>query len=191
MFPAWRLGEPRAHAATAPAERREVRIPIEDFVLTDQHGRSFAFGRMHGKVVLVTFVYTSCPDVCPLITAAARAVQTELAPAERGAVQLLTITTDPEIDSPQTLRAYAGRYGADLTNWAFLTGDAGGLSRVWKNFGVRVRRRGRGLVDHTPLSCLVDASGVMRVAYVGASPDPRALLRDIRGLLTGSPERAR
>jgi len=55
---------------------------------------------------------------------------------ERTEVQLLTITTDPEIDSPKVLRAYAKRYGAEFENWAFLTGDPAVLAQVWKNFGV-------------------------------------------------------
>jgi len=57
-------------------------------------------------------------------------------PKERTEVQLLTITTDPEIDSPKVLRAYAKRYGAEFENWAFLTGDPAVLAQVWKNFGV-------------------------------------------------------
>ena len=165
-----------------PAQRSEVRIPIGQFSLTDQSGRRFEMASIKGKIVLVDFAYTTCPDVCPLMTAALRIVQTNLSATEGRTVYLLTITTDPEIDTPKVLAAYAKRYHVDLTNWAFLTGDPSSLAEVWKRFGVRVVRRARGLVDHTPLTAVIDQSGDMRFAYHGAAPDPKIILRDIRSL---------
>jgi len=167
-----------------PTERREARIPINNFTATDQTGRRFEFKSLRGRVVVVAFAYTSCPDVCPLITAAARQVQTGLSSAEHPRVQLLTVTTDPEIDSPRILAAYAARYKADLDNWLFLTGSEAELGKVWKNFGVGVKHKARGLVDHTPLTAIVDKNGYMRVAYVGASPEPKRVLGDVRRLLS-------
>ncbi len=165
------------------AQRLEVRIPVEDFSLTDQNGRPFRFQTLKGKVVLVAFAYTTCPDVCPLMTAAMRSVQQDLSEGERGSVYLLTITTDPEVDAPQVLASYAKRYRVDFSNWGFLTGEAEALSPVWKNFGVKVRRIARGLIDHTALTAVIDPKGVMRFAYHGTSPDPKVVLKDIRTLL--------
>jgi protein SCO1/2 len=170
-----------AHHGSA-VQRSEVRIPIGDFSLTDQSGRRFELASIKGKTILIDFAYTTCPDVCPLMTAALRTVQTNLSATERNMVYLLTITTDPEIDTPKVLVAYARRYHADLTNWAFLTGDQASLAEVWKRFGVKVVRRARGLVDHTPLTAVIDQSGAMRFAYHGAAPDPKIILRDIRSL---------
>jgi protein SCO1/2 len=173
-----------AHEPQAlPMQRREARIRINDFAATDQSGRRFEFSSLRGSVVVVAFAYTSCPDVCPLITAAARQVQRGLSRAERRQVQLVTVTTDPEIDSPKILAAYAARYDADLDNWLFLTGSEVELRLVWKNFGVGVKRKARGLIDHTPLTAVVDKDGVMRVAYVGSSPAPKLVLADVRRLL--------
>ena len=138
---------------------------------------------MRGKVVLVAFVYTTCPDVCPLITASMQSVQRSLNGRERESVRFLSITTDPEIDSPDILKSYAGRYEVDLSNWSFLTGDLKTLQPVWKAFGVKVERKARGLVNHTALTALIDTKGVMRFAYFGASPDPKKVLQDIRALL--------
>jgi protein SCO1/2 len=117
------------------------------------------------------------------MTAALRSVQTSLSATEHENVYLLTITTDPEIDSPNVLTAYAKRYHADLSHWAFLTGDPPALAQVWKIFGVRVVRRARGLVDHTPLTAVIDQSGIMRFAYHGAAPDAKIILQDIRSLI--------
>jgi protein SCO1/2 len=164
-------------------ERRAVVIPINEFTLVDQNSNEFQFSRLTGRVVVVAFTYTTCPDVCPLITAALRQVQVGLTPDERKKVFLLSITTDPEIDSPKVLLGYGKRYGADSSNWSFLTGDQAALQKVWKNFGVGVKRQARGLVDHTPLTAVVDRHGKMRVAYVGPAPDAKLVLRDVRGLL--------
>lgn len=165
------------------AQRSEVRIPIGDFALVDQNGRRFQLSSIKGKIVLIDFAYTTCPDVCPLMTAALRSVQVSLDATERSAVYLLTVTTDPEVDSPPVLDGYAKRYRVDASNWAFLTGDPSSLAQVWKSFGVKVVRRARGLVDHTPLTAIVDQSGTMRFAYHGAAPDAKIILADIRSLL--------
>jgi len=171
------------HSALKPVERRQVNLPIADFTLTDQGGKSFQFKNLGGKVVVVAFAYTTCPDVCPLITAALRQVQSKLTVEERKDSYLLTVTTDPEIDSPKVLTGYAKRYGAELDTWSFLTGSETALKSVWKNFGVGVKRKGRGLVDHTPLTAIVDRHSVLRVAFIGPSPDVSLVLNDIRSLL--------
>jgi protein SCO1/2 len=172
------------HYAHPKLERREVRIPIRDFSLTDQSNKIFKFHTFKGKVLLVDFAYTTCPDVCPLMTAAMRSVQDELTPAERKLVHLIMVTTDPEIDSPAVLASYAKRYHVDLSNWSFLTGDEPSLAQVWKNFGVGVKKIARGLVDHTPLTAIIDQNGVMRFGYYGTAPDSKMVLSDMRRLLS-------
>ena len=97
---AWSHDQSAAQKAKG-AERREVRIPIEDFTLTDQTSRPFKFQSLRGKVAIIAFAYTTCPDVCPLITAAMRQAQEGLTKDERALTYFVTITTDPEIDTPQ------------------------------------------------------------------------------------------
>jgi protein SCO1/2 len=177
------VGSGEAHETELKTERRTVRIAIENFTLVDQGARPFEFRGLAGKAAVVSFSYTSCPDVCPLITAAMRQVQQGLSERESKNVHLVTVTTDPEVDSPSILAAYAKRYGAELANWSFVTGPETQLQKVWKNFGVGVKRKGRGLVDHTPLTAIVDQRGQMRYVYVGPSPDPRQVLTDVRALL--------
>ena len=164
-------------------QRRETKLRIADFVLIDQGGKSLQFKNLSGKVVVIAFAYTTCPDVCPLITAALRQVQINLSAQERKIVYLLTVTTDPEIDSPKVLAGYAKRYGAELDTWSFLTGDEATLKNLWNNFGVGVKRKARGLVDHTPLTAIVDQRGLLRFAYIGAAPDTKQVMADIRSLL--------
>ncbi len=170
---------------STPLQRREVNVPIKDFVLVDQNDRAFDFQRLRGKVVVVTFGYTTCPDICPLTTAALRQLQDGLRPEERSRVYVLMMTTDPEVDSPAVLAGYAKRYNVDLSTWSFLTGDPAALASVWKRFGVMVQRRARGLIDHTSLTALVDGRGVMRYVYYGAAPDTQMVGKDLRTLLHG------
>jgi len=172
---------------TAPRfERREIELPIRDFTLTDQNGRRLSFNRLSGRVVVLGFGYTSCPDVCPLLTATMLSVQRRVPENQRGSVYFLTITTDPEIDTPAILETYARRYGADLSNWAFLTGPPEALEKVWENFRLRPTKKARGLVDHTPLILLIDRQGIARFAYIGVSPQAQILLQDLTGLLKRS-----
>ncbi len=168
---------------TKGAPRREVHLPVKDFSLTNQEGQLFRFQELRGKVVLVSFIYTTCPDICPLITANMRQVQEGLRPSDRQLVFLLSITTDPEIDTPSVLKSYAERYKVDFSNWSFVTGDQKSLEQVWKIFGIKVERKTRGLVNHTSLTCLIDKKGVMRFAYYGSAPDHKKILQDMRGLL--------
>jgi protein SCO1/2 len=173
-----------AHENTAPGqarlERRELRVPINDFTLLDQASRPFRLASLRGKVVFVGFAYTTCPDLCPLLTAAMRQLQDRLDSAERAATYLLTVTTDPEVDTPKVLAAYAARNGVDLSNWAFVTGNVATLAQVWRNFGVKVTRKGRGLVDHTTLSGIIDRAGTLRVVYLNAAPSAASVRDDLR-----------
>ncbi len=165
------------------AQRRAVHIPVNDFSLTDQNGKPFRFGTLRGKVIVLSFIYTSCPDVCPLITSSLRMVQGKLSPVERQSVFLLSVTTDPEVDTPKVLKSYAERYKVDFSNWGFLSGDIQALAAVWENFGVKVERKARGLVDHTSLTAVIDGKGTMRFAYTGTSPNHKGVLQEVRSLL--------
>lgn len=175
--------DPIASPLDQSAPRRQIYFPIRDFALVDQDGKAFQSRSLRGRVVLVSFIYTTCPDICPLITTSMRLVQEGLRPSERRSVFLLSITTDPEVDTPEVLKSYAARYKIDLSNWSFVTGGLQSLTHVWKSFGVRVERKARGLVNHTSLTALIDQKGVLRFAYYGSSPDHKRVLQDMRSLL--------
>jgi len=174
---------PRSVSKTHELERREVNMPIPDFSLTAQNGEPLEFKTLRGKVVLLTFVYTTCPDVCPLVTVSMRSVQKGLDAKERESVFLLSVTTDPEIDKPEILKSYGERHQVDFTNWSLLTGNVQQLVLLWKAFGIKVLRKARGLVSHTSLTALMDGTGVMRYVYHGTAPDPKIILEDLRTLL--------
>jgi protein SCO1/2 len=161
-----------------------ARAKTPDFSLSDQDGKPFLSEKLRGKIVLVTFIFTTCPDVCPLLTAKFAQIQRALAREKRqNDVFLVSITTDPEVDKPQVLKSYTKRYGADTKNWAFLTGNEKDLAAVWRSFGVAVKKRDRGLVQHTGLTTLIDGKGMRRFNYYGDLWQEKTVLQDISTLL--------
>jgi protein SCO1/2 len=169
-------------APAGPPVRQQVMVPASDFTLTNQDGRAVRLADLRGKPVLLTFIYTTCPDVCPLITADMVRIQ-RLVKARGGPEAIfLSITTDPEVDRPDVLKAYAERHGVDLATWALLTGTTAELQPVWNAYSVKVTRRARGLVDHTGVSILIDRLGRIRYRYRGWSLDTPTVVADLERL---------
>jgi protein SCO1 len=162
--------------------RRTVNSSVSDFKLTDQDVKPFNFTAARGKLVLVTFVFTTCPDVCPLLTAKFAAIQRALDEKHFGDYLLLTITTDPEHDSARVLKDYAARFKANLRHWSFLTGSRAELAKVWRDFHVNVTKTQSGNVYHTTLTSLIDRQGRRRVDYYGDKWQDTQVLKDIQGL---------
>lgn len=187
LFAASLPGLSSAHIPLPPREpsdigRRVVDKPVPNFRLTDQDGRPFEWTAARGKVVLVTFVFTACPDVCPLFTANFASIQRHLAERKVTDYLLLTITTDPERDTGPVLKDYASRFKADFKRWSLLTGTRAELTRVWKMFGVNVLKTQSGQVQHTSFTTLVDRNGKRRVDYYGDKWQEKEVLRDIQWL---------
>jgi protein SCO1/2 len=162
--------------------RREVNISVPDFSLKDQDDKAFRFANVRGQVILITFIFTTCPDVCPLLTANFAAIQRALEKEKIKNYVLLSITTDPEQDTPAILKEYAGRFKADFRRWSFLTGGRAEVAKVWKMFGVNVIKNESGQVQHTTFTTLVDRRGNRRVDYYGDRWSDTEVLRDIHWL---------
>jgi protein SCO1/2 len=154
-----------------------------DFTLLNQEGERFVSTTLRGKIVVLDFIYTTCTDVCPLFTANFAQLQRTLKNENKGDVFFISITTDPEVDSPKVLKAYARRYGADFQSWAFLTGTEAQLKEVWKGFGIRVIKKGRGLIQHTGLTTVIDPRGMRRFNYFGDKWQTNDVLNDMSTLL--------
>jgi len=175
-----------AHGPGAPREVPSTsttpNTKAPKFVLLNQEGNRFESTKLHGKVVVLNFIFTTCTDVCPLFTANLAQLQRTLK-NDTGNVFFVSITTDPEVDSPKVLKSYGQRYGADFQNWTFLTGSEAQLQQVWKGFDVRVIKKGRGLVQHTSLTTVIDRQGTRRFNFFGEKWPFNDLLRDTSALL--------
>src|SRR5215213_4600920 len=112
--------------------------PAPDFALTSQDGLPVAWADFRGRVVAVTFIYTTCPDVCPLLTDKMAHVRDELGAAFGPEVAFVSITVDPEHDTPEVLKAYAAAFDADLDGWVFLTGAPADIREAARRYGVAV-----------------------------------------------------
>jgi protein SCO1/2 len=172
-----------AAAAAGGRERLPVIGPAPPFALTAQDGRKVALADLRGKVVAVTFIYTQCPDICPLLTQKMAQVQDELGAAFGAKIAFVSITLDPEHDTPAVLKDYAEAWGAKPGAWLFLTGSAAAIRDVTRRYGVFFAKKEDGSVDHTQLTSLVDASGQMRVQYLGARFDPEEFRHDLLSLV--------
>jgi protein SCO1/2 len=166
---------------------RDARLPTlgtaPSFSLTTADGGRLALADLRGKVVAVTFIYATCIDTCPLLTAKLVGLGQRLGGDLGARAAFVAITVDPERDTPDVLRGYAQAHGARGAGWAFLTGTPAEIKDVARHYGVFARRTDRGDVDHTFLTSLVDRAGALRVQYMGFRFDPDEMLRDLRSLL--------
>ena len=175
-----------AHDAHHSKEQRLAKIgPAAQFTLVSQDGKPVALADFRGKVVAVTFIYTSCADTCPMLTALMVSVQDRLGRDFGTKVAFASITVDPERDTPEVLKQYAKTFGADLNGWAFLTGAPETLRDVARRYGVFAAKTAHGDVDHTFLTSIIDQRGFLRVQYVGVRFNPDEFQRDLLALLKG------
>jgi protein SCO1/2 len=141
-------------------------LPIGSYELIDQSGAPFGSAELRGKVAIVDFVFTSCPDVCPVLT-------TQMANLHRRIrdddVRFVSISVDPEHDTPEVLRSYAARFRADTARWKFLTGPSA-PAVVQDHFRVAIgdrspRADGSYTLLHGSRFLLVDRRGTLRGIY--------------------------
>jgi protein SCO1/2 len=157
--------------------------PAPEFSLTTTDGGRLSLGDLRGKVVAVTFIYATCTDTCPLLTDKMVGMQKRLGRDFGPKVRFVSITVDPERDTPQILGQYARNHGVDQAGWAFLTGTPAEIRDVERRYGIYAKKTERGDVDHTFLTSIVDQRGILRVQYLGIRFNPEEFLRDVRSLL--------
>lgn len=202
LSPAWLLFAALALAIpVAPLLLKQKPAALPDlgrlpaFSLTDERGRAFSRDDLLGKVWVADFVFTSCSDACPRLTQRMRSLQDRLDPL--GSVGLLSISVDPERDTPEKLRAYGEAYGARGL-WKFLTGTPTEVERtVVKGFKMAMAKvpapdQARESDDelralafdilHGDRLVLVDSDARIRGYYVADDAGLAAVLRAARGL---------
>jgi protein SCO1/2 len=192
----WAIGRIAAFALSAAAvwptdagcheilgEQRLSKIgPAPEFTLTDQDGKRIALKDLRGKVLAITFIFASCTDTCPLLTATMAGLQDRLGADFGARVYFVSITVDPERDTPQVLKRYAQAHRVNRAGWAFLTGTPAEIRDVARRYGIYYKKAPLGDVDHTFLTSLVDQTGTLRVQYMGVRFKPDEMLRDLRSL---------
>lgn len=147
--------------------------PMPDFTLTGQDGGAVRLSDFRGGLVAVDFIYTRCPlpDVCPRLSANFARLQKRLGPR----ITLLSITLDPEHDTPAVLSEYARHWDADPRIWRFLTGPPDQIEKVAGRFGV-VYWPEENAITHTSSTALIDRSGKLAALVEGSSFSSQQLL---------------
>jgi len=148
-----------------------VNRPAPDFALRDADGRVVRLADLRGRVVVLYFIYTNCPDVCPLHSEAIAAIQEAVnATPMKDAVRFIAITTDPARDTPAVMKSYGAAHGLDPANWTFLTSGAdrpGATRELAARYGLRFMPGKGGYQMHGVVTHLIDKSGHLRARYHG------------------------
>lgn len=162
-----------------------------NFTLTSHRNTQVSLADFRDEVVLLSFVYTSCPGVCPLVTSRLREVDKALAqePALARRVKIVSVTIDPENDTPAVLRAYARLFQVDNSRWVFLTGEAQRIKKVLDEYDLWSERRTDGLIDHVMRVYLLDPDLQVREIYNTQFMQVPLVVADVSALLEESAAR--
>jgi protein SCO1/2 len=133
--------------------------------LVAQDGRSFSLEELHGKAVVVSFIYTRCGDarMCPLVSAKFARVQHAIGTAP---IRLVILTLDPSFDTPRVLERYGRAFGQDSRLWTLATGSSASIDELAGRFGIATSVTAPGVIIHTEAAVIVEPDGrVARIVY--------------------------
>lgn len=154
--------------------------PSPDFTLTDgRTGATVSLASLRGNVVALSFLYTKCPDTCPLTAEHFRSAQERLG-GDADRVRFVAVSVDPAGDTPVSVKDFSASHRLDR-NWHYLIGPDHVLKQVWSAYGIRQEASG-GLVGHTDAIYVIDAKGNAR-ALLHTVDGADALVKNARILL--------
>ena len=157
---------------------------VPEFSLVERSGNPVSLSALAGRVWIVDFIFTHCAGPCPLLSAQMGTLQAPL--AQMPDVRLVSVSVDPERDTPRLLSDYALRFGADKERWLFLTGEKAAVYRmIREGFQVAVEDDPKSdQIMHSLRFALVDRKGQVRAYYDGTDPElADKLLPDVKALL--------
>ena len=175
------IGAP-AYAQGNDWKRLDADEPAPAFSLTDQDGKSVALKDFRGKVTILTFMYTECRDICPVLPQILARVDQRLTETERARVRFIGITIDPRRDTPEKMRAFMQSHGLEPSRWTLLTGSLAQLTQAAADYGVVVRPDAQGELVHNAVFVLI-ASGRLRTEFHGLSSPTDEIVKAVRSLL--------
>jgi protein SCO1 len=158
------------------------------FTLQDAQGRTVSLEDLRGKVVVLHFIYTSCPDVCPLHAERVAEIQEMVnRTPTRELVQFVSITTDPERDTPEVMRQYGSAHGLDPINWMFLTSGPDRpedtTRKLAESFGHGFTKTEDGYEIHGVVTHIIDREGHWRANFHGLRFEPTNLVVFVNALV--------
>ncbi|MDP3722540.1 MAG: SCO family protein [Candidatus Omnitrophota bacterium] len=153
-----------------------------DFRLVNQDGQAVRLSEFRGKTVLVSYIFTRCPmpSMCPLVTSKMKQVQAAVNKGLKDRVVLVSISFDPAYDTPEVLKEYGERYGADFSNWQFLTGDVAEIQAAAQDANVIYEDMGEGNFTHNMNTVLIAPDGTVRQRFRGSGWKVRDVVEAIQ-----------
>lgn len=175
-----RADDPPCHgpgAAAAAAETgadSSARVEVPDVELVDQDGKAVRIRPLllSGKPVVVSFIFTTCTTICPMISTIVARAQDQLGDRAGRDVRLVSLSVDPGRDTPARLKAYAARHRAG-PGWTWLTGDRGAVERVLRGMGAYTP----SFADHPPMVLVGDGKGAW--TRLNGFPSPAAIVAEV------------
>ncbi len=157
--------------------------PLPEYHFTNQFGRPFGTAQFKGQALAINFLFTRCPYplFCPLTARNFTTTQEKLLALANGPTnwQLLTISFDPEFDTPAVLRTFADRYQCNPERWTFATGPLIDITAIGDQFGLLVLRDANGGFDHNLRTVVIDAAGRVQRVMVGNEWKPEELVEEM------------
>ncbi len=154
-----------------------------EFTLTDQEGQPLSLADLRGEAVLLDFIFTRCAGPCPILTSAHVSLQRALPAEVAQGTRFLSVSLDPEYDTPARLKAYAEQRGADLARWSFLTGDPEQVREILRDYHVGTIVQPDGTLDHLVITFLIAPDGRIARRYLGLQQPEDAIVADLREVL--------
>jgi protein SCO1 len=163
---------------------------VPDTTLQDQDGRPLSLIGWRGQAVAITFIYLRCPlpNFCPLMDRRFAEVQKalQLTPDRARRVKLLSVSFDPDSDTPAALKAHAAKLGADEAQWRFATAPAATIDRFAASFGVNVIREADKTITHNLRTAVIGPDGTVVALYNGSDWTADQVVRDLTRALSTS-----
>lgn len=147
--------------------------------LSTHVGDPFSLEALHGKTVVLNFIFTHCSSVCLTQTQTLVRVREALPESLRERVHFVSVSIDPTRDTPAVLREFAEKFEADLTSWSFVTGPAAEIDLLKERYAVQALPEGADLLDHRADVRLIDPRGRHLQTYAGRPLDEERLVREI------------
>jgi len=148
---------------SAPSSAENVLPPDSVYNLQvaveDQRGEITGIDRYRGQPVLITMFYATCPHVCPMLISTIKLTESKLSDEDRAELRVLTISIDPERDTPEKLLETMERHSVDAGRWSMVRPEPGDLRTIAGIFGVRYKQLPDGEFNHTTRIILLDRDG--------------------------------
>ena len=185
--------------ACTPKEQLPILQEAPDFTLTNQDGLEVKLSDFRGKVVVMDFIYTTCPDVCGFMNHKLKSVRDQLEEELKQDLVLISVSFDPAVDTPEVLKQYAAEQGFDVPGWQFLTGTPEQIRQVTNDYGavyelevVEAGHEHENYQEHTHIRgfnhniviVLIDRDGMVRKTYGHTFLTETGVINEITSLLS-------